>query len=77
MIEKKKSHKPLPKQFTLTICQSDLDMLESAITQLASREPEWRAGVRKFATQCQMERTLKVLDSIRQTEKDKQMEIFI
>lgn len=77
MIEKKKTHKPLPRQFTLTICQSDMDMLESAMCQLASREPEWRAGVRKFATVCQMERTLKVLDSIKQTEANRQMELTI
>jgi hypothetical protein len=71
--EKPKTHKKLPKQFTLTINQHDLDMLESAVCQLASREPAWRAAVRKFASQCQMERTLKVLDSIKQTEADRQL----
>lgn len=77
MIEKKKTHKKLPRQFTLTINQHDLDMLESAVCQLASREPAWRASVRKFASQCQMERTLRVLDSIRETDARKQMELPI
>ena len=73
--EKRKVHKPLPAQFTLTIHQKDLDMLESAITQLAEREPQWTAAVRRFAGHCQLDRTIKVLDSIKQTKMNRQMEI--
>ena len=75
MIEKKKP-KVLPAQFTLTIQQRDLDMLESAICQLAVREPEWTATVRRFATHCQLERTLRMLDSIVETKKKRQTEMF-
>lgn len=75
--ETKKARKPLPPQFTLTIQQRDLDMLESAITQLAEREPGWTASVRRFATHCQLDRTIKVLDSIKQTKANRQMEMTL
>jgi hypothetical protein len=71
--KKKQTKAPIKIQRSVNVSERVVDMLESAISQLALREPEWRPSALNFARECGFDRTVSVLEHLRDTAKARQM----
>jgi hypothetical protein len=77
--QKKHYHAPATKRKTITIPVSEkmLDMLESAVGQLAFKEPqEWAVTAMSFARLCNLEKLRAVLEERNRMIDEKQQEMF-
>lgn len=64
------------REIKIWVTQPKLDLLESAIGQLCEREPKWRETAEALAKEARLERLLKVLESFKQTDANKQGGLF-
>jgi hypothetical protein len=61
-------------QKKIPVSEKSLDMLESAVSQLAYREPEWRKSAMVFARAAGLQKTVAIINHLWAVEDGRQQE---
>lgn len=60
---------------SISIPPNTYDMLESALLQLADREPKWDKQIRAFAKSSDLQRVIEHIDVMRNARRETQLEM--